>query len=139
MKYKQGKVNIVVDALSRRYTLLAMLETKLLGFESLKDLYVIDVNFSEAYDHCAVSANGASFRMKGFYLKKNSSIRELLVKEAHEGELMGHFGVCQTYEALCEHFYWPKMRRDKCLVYKIAKSKASSNGLYTLLRIPTAP
>ena len=31
-KYKQGKENVVVDALSRRYTLLASLDAKLLGF-----------------------------------------------------------------------------------------------------------
>ncbi|RDX85612.1 hypothetical protein CR513_33183, partial [Mucuna pruriens] len=28
---------------------------------------------------------------------------------------------------------------ERCLVYKMAKSKASSNGLYTLLPIPIAP
>ncbi|RDX73515.1 hypothetical protein CR513_46874, partial [Mucuna pruriens] len=39
---------------------------------------------------------------------------------------MGHFGVCKTYEALC-------------LVFKMAKSKASFNGLYTPLPIPTTP
>ena len=33
------------------------------------------------------------------------SIRELLVKEAHGGGLMGHFGEFKTYNMLCEHFY----------------------------------
>ncbi|RDX71337.1 hypothetical protein CR513_49336, partial [Mucuna pruriens] len=57
IKHKQGKANIVADALSRRHMLLAMLETKLLGFESLKDLYVNDDNFKEAYDSYALLAN----------------------------------------------------------------------------------
>ncbi|RDY13335.1 Retrovirus-related Pol polyprotein from transposon 17.6, partial [Mucuna pruriens] len=39
IKNKQGKINIVVGALSRRHALLAILETKLLGFENLKDIY----------------------------------------------------------------------------------------------------
>ncbi|RDX75900.1 hypothetical protein CR513_44188, partial [Mucuna pruriens] len=58
---------------------------------------------------------------------------------------MGHFGVGKTYETFCEHFYWPKMRRDvhhiceRCLVCKMAKSKASSSGLYTPILIPTIP
>ena len=46
IKHKQGKVNVVADALSRRYNLLATLETKLLGFEHIKELYVQDNEFS---------------------------------------------------------------------------------------------
>ncbi|RDX96141.1 hypothetical protein CR513_21236, partial [Mucuna pruriens] len=58
IKHKQGKANIVVDALSRRQTLLAMLETKLLGFESLKDMHVHDNDFRKAYGSYVVLANG---------------------------------------------------------------------------------
>ena len=36
IKYKQGKENVVADALSRRYTLLSTLDAKLLGFEQIK-------------------------------------------------------------------------------------------------------
>jgi hypothetical protein len=42
----------------------------------------------------------------------NCSMRELLVREAHGGGLMGHFGVRKTLEILHEHFFWPRMRRD---------------------------
>ena len=44
IKYKQGKGNVVDDALSRRFVLLSAIEIKLLGFEFIKDLYatVID-------------------------------------------------------------------------------------------------
>jgi hypothetical protein len=41
-----------------------------------------------------------------------SSLRELLVHEAHGGGLMGHFRVAKTLDVLHEHFYWPKMKRD---------------------------
>ncbi|RDX84928.1 hypothetical protein CR513_33948, partial [Mucuna pruriens] len=74
-----------------------------------------------------------------------SSIRELLIREAHEGGLMGHFGEQKTYETLHEHFYWPHMQRDvyhicaRCLLCNTAKSKVSSKGLYTPLSIPTTP
>ncbi|RDX79658.1 hypothetical protein CR513_39897, partial [Mucuna pruriens] len=110
--HKQEKANIVAEALSRRQALLAMLETKLLGFVRLKDLYVTNVDFSETYDHCTVSANRDFFWMRKHLYVPKSFIRELLVKEAHEGGLMGHFGVRKTYEAWCEHFYWPRMRRN---------------------------
>ncbi|RDX92803.1 hypothetical protein CR513_25013, partial [Mucuna pruriens] len=62
-----------------------------------------------------------------------------------QGRLDGPFLCTKTYRALCEHFYWPRMRLDvhhiceRCLVYKMVKSKASSNGLYTLLPIPIVP
>ena len=43
--YKQGKYNIVADALSRRYLLLSTLDAKLLGFEHVKEFYPLDHNF----------------------------------------------------------------------------------------------
>ncbi|RDX96092.1 Retrovirus-related Pol polyprotein from transposon 17.6, partial [Mucuna pruriens] len=151
IKHKQGKANIVANALSRRHALLAMLETKLLGFESLKNLYVGDDDFKKAYESCANSANGGFFKHKRFLFKEKrlcvlrTSIRELLVREAHEGGLMGYFDERKTYETLHENFYWPHMRRDvhhiceRCLVCKMAKSKVLSKGLYTPLPIPTSP
>ena len=97
IKYKKGKGNIVADALSRRHALLSMLETKLFGPESLKDMYKDDANFAEIYAALCVP---------------KCSIRELLVTESHEGGLMGHFGVQKTLEILQEHFFWPHMKRD---------------------------
>ena len=42
IKYKQGKENIVANALSRRYALVFTLNAKLLGFEYVKELYAND-------------------------------------------------------------------------------------------------
>ena len=42
IKYKQGKENIVANALSRRYALVFTLNAKLLGFEYVKKLYAND-------------------------------------------------------------------------------------------------
>ena len=41
-----------------------------------------------------------------------SSLRELLVREAHGGGLMGHFGVRKTLDVLSDHSFWPHMKRD---------------------------
>ena len=71
--------------------------------------------------------------------------RNLLVREAREGGLMGHFGVQKTLDTLKEHFYWPNMKKDvqkfceHCIVCKKAKSKVMSHGLYTPLPIPDSP
>ncbi|RVW50081.1 hypothetical protein CK203_106827 [Vitis vinifera] len=89
IKYKQGKENIVADALSR-----------------------------SVYGACEKTTFGKFYRLDGYLFRKNrlcvpnSSMRELLVYEAHEGGLMGHFGVQKTLDVLHEHCFWPKMKRD---------------------------
>ena len=49
IKYKQGKENVVVDALSRRYTLINTISSKMLSFEFIRDLYVLDSDFGNVY------------------------------------------------------------------------------------------
>ncbi|XP_075674999.1 uncharacterized protein LOC142644229 [Castanea sativa] len=118
IKYKQGKENIVADALSRRYAIVSILNTKLLGFEYVKELYANDDDFAGVYEACEKVAFGKFYRLDGYLFRENrlcvpnSSMRELLVREAHGGGLMGHFGVRKTLEVLHEHFFWLKMKRD---------------------------
>ncbi|XP_057994977.1 uncharacterized protein LOC110659821 [Hevea brasiliensis] len=49
VKYKQGKENVVADALSRRYNLLTTLDSKLLRFEYVKELYEHDDDFAAIF------------------------------------------------------------------------------------------
>uniref|UniRef100_A0A2N9EAX0 Reverse transcriptase RNase H-like domain-containing protein n=1 Tax=Fagus sylvatica TaxID=28930 RepID=A0A2N9EAX0_FAGSY len=58
IRYKQGKENIVADALSRRYVLLTSMSAKLLGFEYVKDMYADDTDFSHVYKACDKTAFG---------------------------------------------------------------------------------
>uniref|UniRef100_A0A2N9EDV2 Reverse transcriptase domain-containing protein n=1 Tax=Fagus sylvatica TaxID=28930 RepID=A0A2N9EDV2_FAGSY len=116
IRYKQGKENVVADALSRRYALLSTLDAKLLGFEHIKELYAEDHEFCEEYRACEKIASGKFFRLDGFLFRENKlcvpncSMRELLVQESHGGGLMGHFGVAKTLAILQGHFYWPHMK-----------------------------
>ncbi|KAL7596133.1 hypothetical protein Lser_V15G29757 [Lactuca serriola] len=98
-----------------------------------------------------VVADALSRRHNGFLFKESrlcipkSSLRELLVREAHSGGLMGYFGIAKTLSTLQEHFFWPKMKVDvgricnNCIVCKQAKSKVQHHGLYTPLPIPCEP
>jgi len=38
--------------------------------------------------------------------------RKLLVKESHEGELVGHFGVDKILELFKEKFFWPDKGKE---------------------------
>ncbi|RDY06264.1 Retrovirus-related Pol polyprotein from transposon 17.6, partial [Mucuna pruriens] len=69
IKYKQGKVNIVVDALSRRHVFLVMLEIKLLGFEYIKDFTLRMMISKRLMSFVPIQPIGISLGMKGFYLE----------------------------------------------------------------------
>ena len=149
-RYKDGKSNVVADALSRRYTLLATLDVRLLGFETLKGYYANDGDFGELFGKCTNGAQGEFLVQDGFLFKGNrlcvpkNAIRELLIREAHGGGLAGHFGVVKTLEVLKEHFFLPKMLGDvtnivgKCVTCHMAKSSFKP-GMYTPLPVPVRP
>ena len=81
--YKQGKENVVADALSRRYVLLSSMETKILGFEHLKSCYTDDLKFQKAFRQTEKHASGKFYQVKGFLFYDNrlcvpcGSLREL--------------------------------------------------------------
>jgi hypothetical protein len=52
IKHKKGKDNIIVDALSRRYTMLSQLDFKMFGLETIKEQYVNDADFKDVLQHC---------------------------------------------------------------------------------------
>ena len=114
IKYKQGKENIVPDALSRKYALVFTLNAKLFGFEYVKELYANDDDFASVYEACEKTAFGKFYRLDEYLFRENrlcvpnSSMHELLVCEAHGGGLMGHFGVRKTLDVLLELFFFAK-------------------------------
>jgi hypothetical protein len=119
VKYKKGKENVVADALSRKMTLLNQLEVKVLGLETLKDLYAQDPDFATPFSNCKEGKGWEKYHVhEGFLFRANklcipeSSVRLLLLQESHGGGLMGHFGRDKTYMMLSNHYYWPNMRRD---------------------------
>ena len=118
IKYKLGKENIVANALSRRYALISTFETKLLGFEHIKDLYANNSDFANVFSACERATFGKFYRHKGYLFQENKlciprgSLRKLLVREAHRGGLMGHFNIRKTFEMLNEHFFLLHLKRD---------------------------
>ena len=144
IRHKAGKLNKGADALSRRYLFPAVLGSKVLGFEIVKDLYANDGDFKEIYEKSTKHAHSL-FHLDGGFLFKGSwlcipkcGFWELIIQELYSGALAGHFGVEKTISMLKEHYYWPKMSRDvehvvsRCKVCQLAKSQSYLTA-FTLL------
>jgi hypothetical protein len=52
INHKKGKDNVIVDTLSRRYTMISQLVHKIFGLESIKELYATDFDFKDAFENC---------------------------------------------------------------------------------------
>lgn len=101
----------MVDALSRKHVLINTLTYKLIGFECLKALYLIDPVFSQIFKDCEEwererwirdssstpysTFNGLLFKGKRLYVLM-LSWRELFLRGACNGSLMGHCGIEKT-------------------------------------------
>ena len=70
-KYKQDKEIIIADALSCRYVLLHTMNTRLLGFEYVNQLYGNDSDFAKIYNACGHLAFGKFYLMDGYLFKEN--------------------------------------------------------------------
>jgi hypothetical protein len=88
------------------------LNAKLLGFEYVKKLYANDDDFASVYGACEKVAFRKFYKLDGYLFRgnqlcvPNSSMRELVVREAHGGGLMGHFGVKKTLDMLHEFYFF---------------------------------
>jgi hypothetical protein len=151
LKHKAGIQNVVADALSRRHTLLSTLQVKVIGFETVKELYKDDPDFQKFWNATETQSSQDYYRHEGFLFKGKAlcipqcSLREAIVWEAHDGGLSGHFGRDKTVALLKENFYWPRLERDvyrhiqRCRICHLAKAKSQNTGLYMPLPIPEAP
>jgi hypothetical protein len=112
IKHKKGKENIIADVLSRRYTLLNQLDYKISGLESIKDQYVNDADFKDVLLHCKDEKGWNKFIVSDrFVFRANklciptSSVRLLLLQEAHGGGFIGYFGAKKTEDMLAGDFF----------------------------------
>ncbi|XP_021755402.1 uncharacterized protein LOC110720658 [Chenopodium quinoa] len=65
------QTNIVADALSRRHNLLGIMETKILGFEVMKESYKDDLELKEIMESCKNGVHGSFVIVDGFLFKGN--------------------------------------------------------------------
>lgn len=149
LKHKSGKSNVVADALSRRSSLLTVLQTEVIGFTELCDLYACDDDFADIWNKCSQHIPCQDFHIQQNYFFKgnqlcipNTSLRQQLLQELHCNGLSAHAGRDRTLALLQACFFWPKLRRDvvhfveRCPTCQIYKGSTQNTGLYTPLPIP---
>jgi hypothetical protein len=153
IKHIYGNDNKFVDALSRKCLILQEFQVKTLGFDSLKEMYIDDPDFKDAYEACEnlvlrdrsqwieyLIQDGLLFKGNQLCIPK-SSMRENLLKEKHSGGLAGHLSHDKTFAQLNSLYYWPGMRTDvrkfvnRCRICQHAKGKRQNTGLYQPLPI----
>jgi len=69
IKHKQGKSNLVADALSRRHTLLNVLNTRYLVFDHIKEIYKKDLDFSLIFQESSKGGHKDLLIHDGFLFK----------------------------------------------------------------------
>ncbi|KAG9217547.1 hypothetical protein CCMSSC00406_0008474 [Pleurotus cornucopiae] len=123
IKYIGGEDNTVADALSQQFSsdapsvvapvLTVSTDSELL--HSIKTGYKDDLWCSKLLvDGIKVAGvskrSGLLFVADRLVIPHIASFCESIFRLAHDS--LGHFGAMKSYEALCDSFYWPNMRRD---------------------------
>jgi hypothetical protein len=114
---------------------------KTLGFEHLKEMYCDEPDFKESYEACENHvlrdrSHWAEYMIQeGLLFKGNQlciskfSMRDKLLKEKHNGGLVGHFGHDKTFSQLSSSYYCPGMRKkvmkfvNRCRICQHEKGK----------------
>jgi len=92
------------------HVLFNTLNTRLLGFEHVKELYMDNDDFGRVFGQCEHSAFDKYFRYGKFLFKDKRScaykcsLRGLLMREVHDN-LMRYFEVTRTFDMLHKYFY----------------------------------
>ncbi len=151
--HKSWKENIVPDALSRKH----QLKVVYVGETELQK----EVRLASRYDAFAKEArqniqNGAKshfhlqngllwYKQRWLYVPEGR-VRELLLKECHDGSLTGHGGAKRTTTFLKKSYYWPNLKDDAeeyvktCLVSQQNRTlNKKQAGLLQPLPIPEGP
>jgi hypothetical protein len=99
--------------------MLSQLDFKFFGLETIKVQYSHDDDFKDVLLKCKEEKTRNKFVLvDGFVFRAGklcipaSSVRLLLLQEAHGGGLMGHFNVKKIEDILAGHLFLLKMRRD---------------------------
>jgi len=119
IRHKFGKDNVVFDALSWKHQLRVVYvgETELqkeVRLVSRRDAFAKKVRQNiqnGAKSHFHLQNGLLWYKQKRLYVSERR-VRELLLKECHDGLLAGHGGAKRTTTFLKKSYYWPNLKGD---------------------------
>ena len=129
LKYRSRKTYKVVNALSRRVTLLRTTTTKLTRLQLMNTDYEVDEDFTNAWKASKEtwSVNITQylyyFIQEGYIFEGHQlciprgSLQENLIRELPNEGLGGHFGIDKTKSLVEGKYYWSRMTMyvKKCI------------------------
>ncbi|CAL8989416.1 unnamed protein product [Prunus brigantina] len=154
LEYKQGKTNVVADALSRKAVLAAVAQPQSSLMQRIREGLLHD---PQAKSLLELVKDGKTRRFwlddgvlyatgKRVYVPRWDNLRRELLKECHDSKWAGHPGTHRTLALMSEAYYWPQMREDvdsfvrTCLVCQQDKTlQKQPGGLLEPLPVTTRP
>ena len=119
-----------------------------MGFDKIKEMYERCSDFYKIYKQVLSGPSPINeyFNIIDGYLFKNqslclpnTSIRDFVIWEVHQGGLARHFGRNKTIQDLEERFYWTKLKKQvakvlaQCKTYIMGNQVKQNIELYTPL------
>ena len=118
--YKPGRDNVVPDALSRRHELLSIFIGESSLMRKIRKGYQDDgeskrtldtLRLDKKLEHFWLEQGVFWFKQKHMLVSKGT-LRLVLLKEYHDGPVVGHRGVKLTLAELVKNYYWPNLWDD---------------------------
>ncbi|GJT56285.1 transposon ty3-I gag-pol polyprotein [Tanacetum coccineum] len=134
--------------LSKNTTLLVTISNEVVGFDSIKELYLSDEDFGNIWMDLETKQHQGEFILLDGYLFKGNhlcipktSLRSQLIKEVHAGRLSAYLGRDKTIASVESRFYCPQLKRDvrafvkRCVVCQEGKGKAQNTDAVHITRL----